>query len=474
MKLSVALKDNRMSGPKVVRVVTKQEVMAICRSQIDVVKDAIERWRNFASSHDALTAEDVSAADRRISLINNMFEREQFLGVQKKCAAEMAAIQADINRIREEAIAKAELERSKRRRLQYTAETLIKTLETASTKIPKELSRIVLSAITASESELVAMNAMLSQIMAEHILIFIGNESMTPLQIELSKKLSDGDRLQTLADWTIRHGGDTKTADADRRLDKLLAEIEAIENEAAAKPFLERVALIAKESSLSHRSLLTDSLIFDLVCHTNERKVKEQVIASMREVRCGLRRLTSKAAKDIEALLTKSIDCEDVSLSKILNEKGVALLEEETRAIAGISRREAVLNGLAELGYEVRENMATAWAEDGRIIVRKPNEKGYGVELGAVQDVERMQVQLVRFERAGDAHDIARDLDQETIWCSEFTSLKLLLQKAGADLQIEKALPVGSKPLKRVKESSTTAVLDRRTKSSSNIRQQDL
>ena len=33
-----------MSGPKVVRIVTKQEVMAICHGRIDAVQDAIAQW----------------------------------------------------------------------------------------------------------------------------------------------------------------------------------------------------------------------------------------------------------------------------------------------------------------------------------------------------------------------------------------------------------------------------------------------
>ena len=96
--------------------------------------------------------------------------------------------------------------------------------------------------------------------------------------------------------------------------------------------------------------------------------------------------------------------------------------------------------------------------ENGRIVVRKPNEKGYGVELGAVEDAERMQVQLVSFEQANDASKASRDLDRETIWCSEFSRLKSLLEKSGTALHMEKALPVGSKPLKKVQELSAPPV----------------
>ena len=56
------------------------------------------------------------------------------------------------------------------------------------------------------------------------------------------------------------------------------------------------------------------------------------------------------------------------------------------------ARRRAVLGGLAKLGYEVRESMSTAWAQEGRLVVRKPNTTDYGVELGGPSDVSRLQV----------------------------------------------------------------------------------
>lgn len=454
-----------MSGPKVVRIVTKQEVMAICRGRMDAVQDAIAQWRKYASNHDALTSEEEKAVEKRLLSIVKMFEREQFLDVQKQCTAEIAVLQADMSRIRDEAIAKAELERSMRRQLQYSAETLIKTFEASQRQVPKELSNIAFSAITASETDIATMNSTLNRILIEYTLNSVEKQSMTPLQKELSKKLSEGEKLQTLADWKMLQEGDVKAIATDRRLDKLLAEIETTEGE-GAQPFLARATLIGQESSSSRRSLLTDSLILDLAARSNERKAKELAIASMREIRCELHRLTSKPAKDLEALLTKAIDANDTSSGKLLRDKGISLLKEETRTMTGASRREAILKGLSELGYEVRENMATAWAEDGRIVVRKPNEKGYGVELGAVEDAERMQVQLVSFEQSNEASKASQDLDRETIWCSEFSRLKSLLEKSGTALHIEKALPIGAKPLKQVQESSMNLERTRKLKES--------
>jgi hypothetical protein len=439
-----------MSGPKVVRVVTKQEIMARAKKRIDAFQDATRRWLKCVSSYDAPTVIEEKVLQKKLDSLVKLFEQERFQDVQKQCKIEIDALQAEMDRMEEEAIARAEQRRSMRRRLQYSAETLIKTLEAAGSQIPQELLKIYSSTVTADETDLADMNSTLSRILVEYTLSSEETQNMTPLQIELSKKLSEGEKLQTLADWKTTH----QNIESDRRLDKLLAEIEAIEGK-DARPFLDRLALIAQESSTNRRSLLTDSLILDLAAHLNERRAKELAIISMIEIRSELRTSTSSSAKNLEILLTKAIDSKDIATGKLLRDKGIALLKEETKAMAGTSRREAILKGLSELGYEVRENMATAWAEDGRIVVKKPNEKVYGIELGAIEDAERMQVQLVSFEQANDASKAARDLDRETIWCSEFSCLKSLLEKSGAALHIEKALPAGSKPLKRVQESST-------------------
>jgi hypothetical protein len=454
-----------MSGPKVVRVVTKQEVMSICRGRIDALQDAIEQWRKYAARHDALTAAEEKAVEKKLFAVIKMFEREQFLDVQKQCSVEIASLQSDMNRIRDQAIAKAEQERTMRRRLQYSAETLISTFQSIQRQIPEELLKIASSSLTANETELATMNSTLSRILTEYTMSSTDQKSMTPLQKELSKKLAEGEKLQTLADWKVHHE-DAKSLEKDHRLDRLIAELEATEDKSSVKPFLDRIASISQESSANRRSLLTDSLILDLVAHSNERKAKDKAIASMREIRSELHRLKSKQAKDLEALLTRAIDAEDPSSSKLLHDKGIALIKEETKAMAGESRRTAILKGLSELGYEVRENMATAWAENGRIVVRKPNEKGYGVELGAVEDAEKVQVQLVAFEQSSDTSKASQDRDRETIWCSEFSRLQSLLEKSGTSLHIEKALPVGAKPLKQVQEPSAASERSRRSKES--------
>jgi hypothetical protein len=47
------------------------------------------------------------------------------------------------------------------------------------------------------------------------------------------------------------------------------------------------------------------------------------------------------------------------------------LIEAAVQSMAAEERRRAVLEGLAALGYEVSEGMATAWVDSGRVVLRK-------------------------------------------------------------------------------------------------------
>ena len=109
-----------------------------------------------------------------------------------------------------------------------------------------------------------------------------------------------------------------------------------------------------------------------------------------------------------------------------------------------------MLEGLATLGYEVREGMATAWAREGRIVVRKAGETDYGLELGATSDVSRLQVQLVGSDRPASPRDPKRDRDREVSWCSDFDRLKSSVASAGGEIALDRALAAGAQAVKTI------------------------
>ncbi|MFM0336828.1 hypothetical protein [Paraburkholderia fungorum] len=128
-----------------------------------------------------------------------------------------------------------------------------------------------------------------------------------------------------------------------------------------------------------------------------------------------------------------------------LADEGRALFVIELQSKAAQSRRDVVLQGLAKLGYEVHEGMTTAWAKDGRVVLRKPSLPGYGVEVGGQAELSRLQVRAVALSEDRDA---SRDKDVETLWCGEFARLQQIVAENGNNLLIERALAVGQVPLK--------------------------
>lgn len=448
-----------MSGTKVVRVLTKQEVMVLCQRKIDVLQDEIKEWRKCAIRHEALSIVDEKQIEARYSAILDMFETEKFKDVTKHCNAEIVSLRQDMERIRKQSIAKAEEQRSIRRRLQYSAETLIQSFTISGVAIPEELQRIASSVLTASSSELSATTSVLNRIAMEYTSNIIDNQELTPLQKELSKNLSDGKKIQTLAEWKLNQEGKS-ICEKDRRLDKLLAEIEALESQEIANSFRDRSSIITSEPSSSRRSLLTDSLILDLIAHSNAQKEIENTLSPLREIRSELRSLSLKTARELVALLTEAIDTQNISNSDFLKKKSLELIKKEEQAMASISRREAILKGLTALGYEVQENMMTAWVKNGRIIVQKPHEKTYGIELAAASGIERVQMQLVTFEQSDEISKASEDRDREASWCNEFSDLKSFIEQSGTTFEIEKALPAGTKTVKIVTKTTCNNTSD--------------
>jgi hypothetical protein len=113
-----------------------------------------------------------------------------------------------------------------------------------------------------------------------------------------------------------------------------------------------------------------------------------------------------------------------------------------------------VLKGLAELGYKVSEGLETAWARDGKVVIKRASQPDYGVELGGRADSGRVQMRTVAFRSANIPAEEVRDRDAETTFCDDVTKLKTRFAEAGGEIIIERALPVGAAPLRVITETS--------------------
>ena len=164
---------------------------------------------------------------------------------------------------------------------------------------------------------------------------------------------------------------------------------------------------------------------------------------------------TAETLKEAAAVLA-GIDGAPESLG-VVEEQAKAVLARSRADLTAHARRHAVLTGLATLGYQVTEVMETAWVRNGRVVLKKASQPGYGIEIGGGADAARLQVRSVAFRSASATVDPGRDRDAETMWCGDLARLRLQFAADGGEIVIERALAVGATPLRVVADTMEEA-----------------
>jgi len=442
-----------MSGPKVVRIVTREEMEIICRRHIREVAEATAAFRDQARRYGANEALE-SELTSRTEEFERLFSSEQWMEIQKRGPETVAFLRAEGDRLREAAVAAAAAARSKRRRLLDGARSISMALEAAGRAIDVDLREVISGAMTADEESLTAMQSVLNRALAS-LAPPARAAGPSAVQHGLANRLRDGSAGMTLTEWLASRPAATDTREA--RLDALLGEIETVAEPQMARGFVDRANAIAQETSSDRRALLTDSLTLDVARHAQDRRQGEATLARLRQARAALVAVRTAAADALIARISATIDAADPSHAESLILQAEKAVDTHTREVAAVARRQAILRGLATLGYEVRETMATVWARDGRLVVRKPGVEDYGVELGAPADASRLQVRVVGSDRPVTRRDATRDRDQETLWCGQFDELRALIAAQGGEIVVERALEPGAQLVKTVSFEHATA-----------------
>lgn len=140
----------------------------------------------------------------------------------------------------------------------------------------------------------------------------------------------------------------------------------------------------------------------------------------------------------------------EIAAMTALRERAEVWLAGHRDATAAQARRDAVLSGLAAVGYEVREGMAGLWSQGGRLVLRRGGSADVGVELSGKPATGRMQVRAVGLEDATKPWDHGRDIDIEQRFCEDVRQLGRRLEQNGVEIAIERASPVGAQPLRTI------------------------
>jgi len=422
-----------MSGPKVVRIVTREEILGICHGMLARVDAALAEWNRIGRRNDCVDDAAVAAAQARRDTLAALIAADRFMDLQKQAPIEEAFLRDDVQVRLAKVAAEQATARSRGRREGEAAASLLRTLRAGGDALDPELER--------------GLERGNATALAEGFRVLAARSAAAPTASRgLADRLRGEQAPASFADWLAgRPGADTDPAIA--RIEARIAELAPLVDRPTSANWGARLDE-AVDAEPARRSLLLDGL--DVATGRALTQAKARAAAAT-----DLALLVAEfgAAGLDAAALTEGREALDADAIASRIAEGRVTLDTHRHVLASAARRAAVLQGLAGLGYEVTEGMRTTWAQDGRLVVRSASRPDYGVEVNAAGD--RMQIRPVAFDAGGVGPDPSRDRDAETIWCGDVSALQKSLGEAGGGLAIERALPIGATPLKRIAVDAT-------------------
>jgi len=438
-----------MSGPKVVRIVTAEELLALREAMLHRLDQAVARWQAQCERVGERDASAVAAVMARRQALQALVADSDNTRYALLIEAEIAFLQADTRDREARAVDRAAAGRQQQRRQRDNAAAVLKTLQDR----PVDADAGLLQALRAladghpgadAEAVLARAFALLSPPDAQ--------AALSEEQRALATALQTSAPTPTLADWAAGQRADPGREARLLRVDRHIAELQVLQGAAAAAPYLDALDNAEQETAPQRRNLLLDSLVLELAAASAAFAQRRTQLERLQDVASRLAALDPAGQAPLLAQVAACSTHTALPLLTALTLQCDTALASHQQALAAVSRRQAVLDGLASLGYEVREGMATAWQDNGAVVLKKAATPGYGVEVGGQADGGRLQVRAVAL--AAD-RDRSRDRDIETLWCGEFGRLQALLHGQGTELVVERALGVGEVPLKEAVATAT-------------------
>lgn len=420
-----------MSGPKVVRVVTREELVAAGESLLHRLDEALSEWERTCAALGVSPADQKSCKDRR-DVLEKMLRADKFGEFGQAAVAEIDFLDSDASRRREGAAQARAQERARLVSGRELASVLLRQVTNDALERPA-LERAAAGELTLKELDAVLARARLSMFRPT-------TTQLSATQQTLAARLAGSERsMVDFEEWREKLVGGAS------RLEALLAHISELEllGEASRADELHKEVLTAaaiEDDGL--RGMRLDSMVVAL------KKAKDDVVARER-----LRRQAALVAAELERFteaaevisVMKAAAAAPASDLRRVLEVAEEQLREFQQAQVAAARRKAVLDGLQQLGYQVHEQLSTITSKGGRLVVSNPATAGYGVEIAAGAGLERLQVRAVAFDVNRDA---AGDIPAEQRWCDDFGALSGVLKAMGSSLIVEKALGVGAVPMK--------------------------
>lgn len=407
-----------MSGPKVVRIVTREEIIATCKDILAQLEAEIRRWERVGKRNDLLSDDDIAATRKRQAVLKTLLVEDRFMDLQKQVPDEIAYLQANMTERLNEAASKAASARLQGRRLAALArQTLVRT----DIVIPTDLRGELESVVKGNGSNKAQAEKTLARALAL-TLAKSASSTLTPEQEELARRHRGTGKVIDLQDWLKTNAPEPEAISV--KVESVIEQLRLAGADAMATGFADRHRSIQDEISKYRRQMLADTLMLEVGKALTDLRQKAEQLRALELRAAPLQNLESTEAKELQLKVAEAIADEDAVSAGHLLKRVAECLDKERKSQAAKAQRSVVLSALKDLGYEVREGMETAAPKDGHVVLRRAANPDMGVEITGIHSAERVQMRPVRFGQTESAGDKSKDRDIETMWCSDFDRLK--------------------------------------------------
>ncbi|MEO0625057.1 MAG: hypothetical protein AAFU49_08080 [Pseudomonadota bacterium] len=439
-----------MSGPKVVRIVTREEILAICNGLLGHLDSALARWERDVALVADVPAGEIKRFRARRDRIRALLDADRFAELQKAVPAEMTFLAADLEDRRTRAVIERARRRAASHRVKATAGSLLVSLAAdgaAGSQLLIENLRALARGENADDAGTILHEAFAALSRGPAL-----GEKLSDDQKALAAALGDGGTVAAISDWIAARPDPASSRD-DRIADQI-SRLETAFGEEAAAEFQRRWDAILEVTDASRRRMMSDTLILDIAHTESGLRAQEKRRAELESLAADLDAITAHDTRVERGAIRVALSSgEDKAMDAAL-ERGRRALNEARTVLAARAQRVALMTQLARLGYEVREGMETALVENGRIIVRTPHASDYGIEVTTAKS--RYQMRAVKL---GEGNlDRARDTELETIWCSDFSQIRQAIAAEGGEIQIEAAKAPGEVEVKTISGSEIDTI----------------
>jgi hypothetical protein len=248
-----------MSGPKVVRIITREEIIAICKDHLAQLEAAVQRWETIGKRNNVISENDIEGTRAKQAQLRTMLATDKLSLLQRQVPEEIAYLKNDMDKRLSEAASRVVSERLYGSRLTALAQ---QTLDRARDNLvlPEAVKRDLEEVIAANGADRGKAEAALAHV--RRAMISNKASSLTPEQRARANRLGNDDAKEMLKDWVAAEASNLDPIAF--RLEEAIQQLAAIAGEDATAIFKDRQRSVAAEPLKSRRQMLADTLMFDI------------------------------------------------------------------------------------------------------------------------------------------------------------------------------------------------------------------